>query len=118
MAVVAGISPVFMVLWFLLSANGLLLINLIGTRWDAQTADIHWDTEQKLFKSRYTTLWNFLANILIALVIVAGVSLLYFFLQVGLWVMFIVLFVMFTIVNYIFIKILKLGAERILSNIE
>ena len=59
MAVVAGISPVFMVLWFLLSANGLLLINLIGTRWDAQTADIHWDTEQKLFKSRYTTLWNF-----------------------------------------------------------
>ncbi|MGQ0518472.1 hypothetical protein ACT453_54665, partial [Bacillus sp. D-CC] len=65
-----------------------------------------------------TTLWNFLANILIALVIVAGVSLLYFFLHVGLWVMFIVLFVMFTIVNYIFIKILKLGAERILSNIE
>ncbi|MGK0534448.1 putative ABC transporter permease subunit [Bacillus sp. 'calajunan'] len=118
MAVVAGISPVFMLLWFLLSANGLLLINLIGTRWDAQTADIHWDTEQKLFKSRYTTLWNFLANIFIALVIVAGVSLLYFFLQVGLWVMFIVLFVMFTIVNYIFIKILKLGAERILSNIE
>ena len=101
----------------LLSANGLLLINLIGTRWDAQTADIHWDTEQKLFKSRYTTLWNFLANILIALVIVA-VSLLYFFLHVGLWIMFIVLFVMFAIVNYIFIKILKLGAERILSNIE
>ena len=61
---------------------------------------------------------EFLANILIALVIVAGVSLLYFFLQVGLWVMFIVLFIMFTIVNYIFIKILKLGAERILSNIE
>ena len=60
---------------------------------------------------------EFLANILIALVIVAGVSLLYFF-QVGLWVMFIVLFVMFTIVNYIFIKILKLDAERILSNIE
>ncbi|MGG5737974.1 MULTISPECIES: putative ABC transporter permease subunit [Bacillus cereus group] len=118
MAVVAGVSPVFMILWYLLSANGLLLINLIGTRWDAQTADIHWDTEQKLFKSRYTTLWNFLANILIALVIVAGVSVLYFFLQVGLWVMFIVLFVMFTIVNYIFIKILKLGAERILSNIE
>ncbi|WP_433772607.1 putative ABC transporter permease subunit [Bacillus wiedmannii] len=118
MAVVAGVSPVFMILWFLLSANGLLLINLIGTRWDAQTADIHWDTEQKLFKSRYTTLWNFLANILLALVIVAGVSVLYFFLQVGLWVMFIVLFVMFTIVNYIFIKILKLGAERILSNIE
>ncbi|MBH0349770.1 ABC transporter permease [Bacillus thuringiensis serovar muju] len=118
MAVVAGISPVFMLLWFLLSANGLLLINLIGTRWDAQTADIHWDTEQKLFKSRYTTLWNFLANILIALIIVAGVGLLYFFLQVGLWVMFIVLFVMFTIVNYIFIKMLKLGAERILSNIE
>lgn len=118
MAVVAGISPVFMILWFLLSANGLLLINLIGTRWDAQTADIHWDTEQKLFKSRYTTLWNFLANILIALTIVAGVSVLYFFLQVGLWVMFIVLFAMFTIVNYIFIKILKLGAERILSNIN
>lgn len=118
MAVVAGISPVFMILWFLLSANGLLLINLIGTRWDAQTADIHWDTEQKLFKSRYTTLWNFLANILIALIIVAGVSVLYFFLQVGLWVMFIVLFAMFTIVNYIFIKILKLGAERILSNIN
>lgn len=118
MAFVAGISPVFMILWFLLSANGLLLINLIGTRWDAQTADIHWDTEQKLFKSRYTTLWNFLANILIALVIVAGVSVLYFFLQVGLWIMFIVLFVMFTIVNYIFIKILKLGAERILSNIN
>ncbi|AKR10209.1 putative ABC transporter permease subunit [Bacillus thuringiensis] len=118
MAVVAGISPVFMLLWFLLSANGLLLINLIGTRWDAQTADIHWDTEQKLFKSRYTTLWNFLANILIALIIVAGVSVLYFFLHVGLWVMFIVLFVMFTIVNYIFIKMLKLGAERILSNIQ
>ncbi|HFJ9284888.1 TPA: ABC transporter permease [Bacillus toyonensis] len=118
MAVVAGISPVFMILWFLLSANGLLLINLIGTRWDAQTADIHWDTEQKLFKSRYTTLWNFLANILMALIIVAGVSVLYFFLQVGLWVMFIVLFAMFTIVNYIFIKILKLGAERILSNIN
>ncbi|MGX5573249.1 putative ABC transporter permease subunit [Bacillus toyonensis] len=118
MAVVAGISPVFMILWFLLSANGLLLINLIGTRWDAQTADIHWDTEQKLFKSRYTTLWNFLANILIALIIVAGVSVLYFFLQVGLWVMFIVLFAMFTIANYIFIKILKLGAERILSNIN
>ncbi|MED2845938.1 ABC transporter permease [Bacillus toyonensis] len=118
MVVVAGISPVFMILWFLLSANGLLLINLIGTRWDAQTADIHWDTEQKLFKSRYTTLWNFLANILIALIIVAGVSVLYFFLQVGLWVMFIVLFAMFTIVNYIFIKILKLGAERILSNIN
>ncbi|MES5948829.1 ABC transporter permease [Bacillus cereus group sp. MG6] len=118
MAVIAGISPVFMILWFLLSANGLLLINLIGTRWDAQTADIHWDTEQKLFKSRYTTLWNFLANILIALIIVAGVSVLYFFLQVGLWVMFIVLFAMFTIVNYIFIKILKLGAERILSNIN
>lgn len=72
MAVVAGISPVFMILWFLLSANGLLLINLIGTRWDAQTADIHWDTEQKLFKSRYTTLWNFLANILIALIIVGS----------------------------------------------
>ncbi|WP_242308884.1 ABC transporter permease [Bacillus cereus group sp. BfR-BA-01524] len=118
MAVVARISPVFMLLWFLLSANGLLLINLIGTRWDAQTADIHWDTEQKLFKSRYTTLWNFLANILIALIIVAGVSVLYFFLHVGLWVMFIVLFVMFTIVNYIFIKMLKLGAERILSNIQ
>ncbi|MED3152441.1 ABC transporter permease, partial [Bacillus thuringiensis] len=118
MAVVAGISPVFMILWFLLSANGLLLINLIGTRWDAQTADIHWDTEQKLFKSRYTTLWNFLANILIALIIVGGVSVLYFFLHVGLWVMFIVLFVMFTIVNYIFIKMLKLGAERTLSNIE
>ncbi|MDT3496811.1 ABC transporter permease [Bacillus toyonensis] len=118
MAVVAGISPIFMILWFLLSANGLLLINLIGTRWDAQTADIHWDTEQKLFKSRYTTLWNFLANILIALIIVAGVSVLYFFLQVGLLVMFIVLFAMFTIVNYIFIKILKLGAERILSNIN
>ncbi|HDR4892823.1 TPA: ABC transporter permease [Bacillus cereus] len=118
MAVVAGISPVFMILWFLLSANGLLLINLIGTRWDAQTADIHWDTEQKLFKSRYTTLWNFLANILIALIIVGGVSVLYFFLHVGLWVMFIVLFVMFTIVNYIFIKMLKLGAERILSNIQ
>lgn len=32
--------------------------------------------------------------------------------------MFIVLFVMFTIVNYIFIKMLKLGAERILSNIQ
>ncbi|PFJ97687.1 ABC transporter permease [Bacillus cereus] len=118
MAIVAGISPVFMILWFLLSANGLLLINLIGTRWDAQTADIHWDTEQKLFKSRYTTLWNFLANILIALVIVAGVGVLYFFLEVGLWIMFIVLFVMFTIVNYIFIKMLKLGAERILSNIQ
>ena len=59
---------------------------------------------------------EFLANILIALVIVSEV--LYFFLQVGLWVMFIVLFVMFTIVNYIFIKILKLGAERILSNIQ
>ncbi|EEL87050.1 ABC transporter, permease [Bacillus cereus AH1272] len=118
MAIVAGISPVFMILWFLLSANGLLLINLIGTRWDAQTADIHWDTEQKLFKSRYTTLWNFLANILIALVIVAGVGVLYFFLEVGLWIMFIVLFVMFTIVNYIFIRMLKLGAERILSNIQ
>lgn len=63
MAVVAGISPVFMILWFLLSANGLLLINLIGTRWDAQTADIHWDTEQKLFKSRYTTLWLSLIHI-------------------------------------------------------
>lgn len=118
MAVVAGVSPVFMILWFLLSANGLLLINLIGTRWDAQTADIHWDTEQKLFKSRYTTLWNFLANILIALVIVAGVSVLYFVLHVGIWIMFIVLFAMFTIVNYIFIKILKSGAERILSNIQ
>ena len=60
---------------------------------------------------------EFLANILIALIIV-GVSVLYFFLHVGLWVMFIVLFVMFTIVNYIFIKMLKLGAERILSNIQ
>ncbi|MGE7852313.1 putative ABC transporter permease subunit [Bacillus paramycoides] len=118
MAVVAGVSPVFMVLWFLLSANGLLLINLIGTRWDAQTADIHWDTEQKLFKSRYTTLWNFLANILIALIIVAGVSVLYFVLHVGLWVMFIILFILFTIANLILIRILKLGAERILSNIN
>ncbi|CAH2464693.1 MULTISPECIES: putative ABC transporter permease subunit [Bacillus] len=118
MAVVAKVSPVFMILWFLLSANGLLLINLIGTRWDAQTADIHWDTEQKLFKSRYTTLWNFLANILIALIIVAGVSVLYFVLQVGLWVMFIILFILFTIANLILIRILKLGAERILSNIQ
>ncbi|MDM5194398.1 ABC transporter permease [Bacillus hominis] len=118
MAVVAKVSPVFMILWFLLSANGLLLINLIGTRWDAQTADIHWDTEQKLFKSRYTTLWNFLANILIALIIVAGVSVLYFVLQVGLWVMFIILFILFTIANLILIRILKLGAERILSNIN
>ena len=58
MAVVVNFSC-FHVTVVLLSANGLLLINLIGTRWDAQTADIHWDTEQKLFKSRYTTLWNF-----------------------------------------------------------
>ncbi len=76
MAVVAGISPVFMVLWFLLSANGLLLINLIGTRWDAQTADIHWDTEQKLSQEPLYNFCGILANILIALVIVAGVSLL------------------------------------------
>ena len=37
MTIVAGVSPVFMMLWFLLSANGLWLTNLIGTRWDAQT---------------------------------------------------------------------------------
>ncbi|PFN02728.1 putative ABC transporter permease subunit [Bacillus cereus] len=116
--IVAGVSPLFILLWFLLSANGLWLTNLIGVRWDAQTADIHWDSEQKLFKSRYTTLWNFLANIAMDLVIVAGVCGLYFFLEVGMWGMFFILSIAFIIVNVIVTRSLQLGAERILANIK
>ncbi|WJE50863.1 ABC transporter permease [Bacillus cereus] len=118
MIIVAGVSPIFMLLWFLLSANGLWLTNLIGTRWDAQTADIHWDSEQKLFKSRYTTLWNFLANILMDLVIVAGVCGLYFFFEIGMWGMFSILLIAFTIINVIVTRSLQLGAEHILANIK
>ncbi|PFK43273.1 ABC transporter permease [Bacillus cereus] len=116
--IVAGVSPLFILLWFLLSANGLWLTNLIGVRWDAQTADIHWDSEQKLFKSRYTTLWNFLANIAMDLVIVGGVCGLYFFLEVGMWGMFFILLIVFIIVNVIVTRSLQLGAERILANIK
>ncbi|MCI0765478.1 ABC transporter permease [Bacillus sp. TL12] len=118
MTIVAGVSPLFMLLWFLLSANGLWLTNLIGTRWDAQTADIHWDSEQKLFKSRYTTLWNFLANIAMDLVIVAGVVGLYFFFGIGMWGMFSILLIAFIIINVIVTRSLQLGAERILANIK
>ncbi|WP_459502337.1 putative ABC transporter permease subunit [Bacillus sp. C1] len=118
MIIVASVSPIFMVLWFLLSANGLWLTNVIGTRWDAQTADIHWDSEQKLFKSRYTTLWNFLANIAMDLVIVAGVVGLYYFFGIGMWGMFFILLVVFTIINVIVTRSLQLGAERILANIK
>ncbi|MBC6971194.1 ABC transporter permease [Bacillus sp. Xin] len=118
MTIVAGVSPLFMLLWFLLSANGLWLTNLIGTRWDAQTADIHWDSEQKLFKSRYTTLWNFLANIAMDLVIVAGVCGLYFFFEIGMWGMFSILLIAFIIINVIVTRSLQLGAERILVNIK
>ncbi|PDY44200.1 putative ABC transporter permease subunit [Bacillus pseudomycoides] len=118
MTIVAGVSPLFMLLWFLLSANGLWLTNLIGTRWDAQTADIHWDSEQKLFKSRYTTLWNFLANIAMDLVIVGGVVGLYYFFGIGMWGMFSILLIVFTIINVIVTRSLQLGAERILANIK
>lgn len=118
MIVVAGVSPIFMLLWFLLSANGLWLTNIIGARWDAQTADIHWDSEQKLFKSRYTTLWNFLANILMDLLIVGGVCALYFFFGIGMWGMFVILFIVFAIINVIVTRSLQLGAERILANIK
>lgn len=118
MTIVAGVSPLFMLLWFLLSANGLWLTNLIGTRWDAQTADIHWDSEQKLFKSRYTTLWNFLANIAMDLVIVGVVVGLYYFFGIGMWGMFSILLIVFTIINVIVTRSLQLGAERILANIK
>ncbi|MDM5189055.1 ABC transporter permease [Bacillus sp. DX4.1] len=115
---VAGVSPLFMLLWFLLCANGLWFNNLIGARWDAQTADINWDTEQKLFKGRYTTLWNFLANILVDLIIVGGVFALYYFFGIGMWGMFFILLIAFTIVNVIVTRSLQLGAERILANIK
>ncbi|MEH7464501.1 ABC transporter permease [Bacillus thuringiensis] len=116
--IVGGVSPVFMLLWFLLCANGLWLNNLIGTRWDAQTADIHWDSEQKMFKGRYTTLWNFLANILLVGLTVGGVCALFFSLGVGMWGMFFCILVIFTIVNVILSRSLQLGAERILANIK
>ena len=116
--IVGGVSPVFILLWFLLCANGLWLNNLIGTRWDAQTADIHWDTEQKMFKGRYTTLWNFLVNILLVGLTVGGVCALFFLLGVGMWGMFLSILVVFTIVNVIVSRSLQLGAERILANIK
>ncbi|WP_242222482.1 putative ABC transporter permease subunit [Bacillus cereus group sp. BfR-BA-01380] len=116
--IVGGVSLVFILLWFLLSANGLWLNNLIGTRWDAQTADIHWDTEQKMFKSRYTTLWNFFVNILLVGITVGGVCALFFSLGVGMWGMFFSILVIFTIVNVIVSRSLQLGAERILANIK
>lgn len=116
--IVADVPSLFVVLWLLLCANGLWLTNLIGTRWDAQTADIHWDSEQKLFKSRYTTLWNFLANILLVLVTVGGVCALYFILNVGVWTMFIIILLVFIIANLILSRSLQLGAERILANIK
>ncbi|PEA54744.1 ABC transporter permease [Bacillus pseudomycoides] len=116
--IVGGVSPLFMLLWFLLCANGLWLNNLIGTRWDAQTADIHWDSEQKMFKGRYTTLWNFLANILLVALTVGGVCALFFSLGVGMWGMFFSILVIFTIVNVIVSRSLQLGAERILANIK
>ncbi|WP_369903247.1 ABC transporter permease [Bacillus manliponensis] len=115
---VAKVPPLFVILWFILCANGSWLLNLIGTRWDAQTADIHWDSEQKLFKSRYTTLWNFLANILLILLTVGGICALYFLLNVGMWTMFIIIFVVFAIANLILSRSLQLGAERILANIK
>lgn len=115
---VAGVSPLFMLLWFLLCANGLWFNNLIGARWDAQTADINWDTEQKLFKGRYTTLWNFLANILVDLIIVGGVFALYYYFGIGMWGMFFILLIVFTIVNVIVTRSLQLDAERILANIK
>ncbi|MDC2864114.1 putative ABC transporter permease subunit [Bacillus sp. BP-3] len=116
--IVGGVSPVFILLWFLLCANGLWLNNLIGTRWDAQTADIHWDSEQKMFKSRYTTLWNFFVNILLVGITVGGVCALFFSLGVGMWGMFFSILVIFTIVNVIVSRSLQLGAERILANIK
>lgn len=116
--IVGGVSSVFILLWFLLCANGLWLINLIGTRWDAQTADIHWDSEQKMFKGRYTTLWNFLVNILLVGITVGGVCALFFLLGVGMWGMFLSILVVFTIVNVIVSRSLQLGAERILANIK
>ncbi|WP_020061124.1 putative ABC transporter permease subunit [Bacillus sp. 123MFChir2] len=116
--IVGGVSPVFMLLWFLLCANGLWLNNLIGTRWDAQTADIHWDSEQKMFKGRYTTLWNFLANILLVGLTIGGVCALFFSLGVGMWGMFFSILVIFTIINIVVSRSLQLGAERILANIK
>ncbi|ENQ3106198.1 ABC-2 type transport system permease protein [Bacillus sp. 491mf] len=116
--IVGGVSPMFTLLWFLLCANGLWLNNLIGTRWDAQTADIHWDSEQKMFKGRYTTLWNFFANILLVGITVGGVCALYFSLGLGMWGMFLSILVVFTIVNVIVSRSLQLGAERILANIK
>ncbi|EOW9528534.1 ABC transporter permease [Bacillus cytotoxicus] len=118
LTIFGGISPLFTLLWILLSANGLWFTNIIGVRWDAQTADIHWDSEQKLFKSRYKTLWNFLANILMDLVIVGGVCALFFYFEVGMWGMFIILFIAFTIMNGIITRSIQLGAERILANIK
>ncbi|HDX9579254.1 TPA: ABC transporter permease [Bacillus pseudomycoides] len=116
--IVGGVSPIFTLLWFLLCANGLWLNNLIGARWDAQTADIHWDSEQKMFKGRYTTLWNFLANILLVGITVGGVYALFYSLGVGMWGMFLSILVIFTIVNVIVSRSLQLGAERILANIK
>lgn len=116
--IIGGVSPVFILLWFLLCANGLWLNNLIGTRWDAQTADIHWDSEQKMFKGRYTTLWNWLVNVLLVGITVGGVCALFFLLGIGMWGMFLSILVVFTIVNVIVSRSLQLGAERILANIK
>ncbi|WP_416825849.1 putative ABC transporter permease subunit [Ectobacillus polymachus] len=116
--IVGGVSPIFILLWFMLCANGLWLNNLIGTRWDAQTADIHWDSEQKVFKGRYTTLWNFLVNILLVGITVGGVCALFFLLKMGMWGMFLSILVVFTIVNVIVSRSLQHGAERLLANIK
>lgn len=116
--IVGGVSPVFILLWFLLCANGLWLNNLIGTRWDAQSADIHWDSEQKMFKGRFNSLWNFLVNLLLVGITVGGVCVLFFLLKMGMWGMFLSILVVFTTVNVIMSRSLQRGAERLLANIK
>jgi ABC-2 type transport system permease protein len=116
--VLANTSPLFTILWLLLCLNGLWLTSLIGVRWDAQTADVHWENEQKMFKGRYTPLWNFLVNIVMAGGTVGIVLVLHFLLHVGMWIMFVVLFLIYGIVNIIVHRAMQMGAERLLRKIR
>ncbi|MDG4656984.1 ABC transporter permease [Ectobacillus antri] len=118
MVALVKVSLLFVTLWFVLCLNGLWLTNMIGVRWDAKTADVHWENEQKLFKGRYTLLWNLLVNFLIAAATVGIVLVLYFILHAGIWMTFFVLLFVYGIVNVIIVRALQVDAENILDNVQ
>ncbi|MFD3449825.1 hypothetical protein ACFDTO_35200 [Microbacteriaceae bacterium 4G12] len=118
MIVLGKMSLLFTILWIILCLNGLWLNSLFGVRIDAQSADVHWDNEQKLFKGRYTPLWSFFLNVVLLAVTAGVIFVLYQYLHVGLWGMFFALLIVYGLINFVFHRNMELSAERLLQKIK